>query len=277
MKHYLWGKQFYAMCDMKTLYRILEYDGPIHCIRRWCQELFAYDFITIHRPAIMMKDVDALNRGPYSKVIASYLAFVTTIKEYDKLRNKRAYDNNALESLLKEGLYSIKKPDRITVSASDRLRTSVTLMRLSNSIRSNDHKLQQILKEHLQFFQNPANSTVQFTDNTVLQPVPASAHRVNTVKTVNTDTATPDHTVTVQTRPSDSLTTDSARVDLDKTFVSCNPTPRNVVINCLHLTNSNCFTTRPVFDCVSTFACSTNRSTFRSDNSICNHESKDSV
>ena len=60
-KIYLWGCKFYCMCDMKSLYKILDYDGPIHSLRRWSQELLAYNFETIHRPATMMKDVDALD------------------------------------------------------------------------------------------------------------------------------------------------------------------------------------------------------------------------
>ena len=43
-KIYLWGCKFYCMCDMKSLYRILEYDGPIHSLRRWSQKLLAYNF-----------------------------------------------------------------------------------------------------------------------------------------------------------------------------------------------------------------------------------------
>ena len=32
-KLYLWGATFFVLCDMKTTYRILEYDGPIHSLR----------------------------------------------------------------------------------------------------------------------------------------------------------------------------------------------------------------------------------------------------
>ena len=34
-KLYLWGINFYVLCDMKSTYRILDYDGPIHSLRRW--------------------------------------------------------------------------------------------------------------------------------------------------------------------------------------------------------------------------------------------------
>ena len=77
IKHYLWGQQFYCQCDVKTLNRILEYDGPIHCLRQWCQELQAYDFDIFHRPVIMMKNIDALNYGPYNKALVNNSAIIT--------------------------------------------------------------------------------------------------------------------------------------------------------------------------------------------------------
>ena len=51
---YFWGTHFYWLCDMKTMYKILSYDGPIHTLRRWTQELLAYSFICVHRPNTMM-------------------------------------------------------------------------------------------------------------------------------------------------------------------------------------------------------------------------------
>ena len=60
-KRYLWGCMFYALCDMKTLYRILEYNESIHVLRRWSQERFGYNFATFHRSHLLMKDVNALN------------------------------------------------------------------------------------------------------------------------------------------------------------------------------------------------------------------------
>ena len=61
LKVYLWGQKFWSLCDMATLYKILDYDGPIHILRRWCQELQAYNMLTLHRSAKFMIDVDALN------------------------------------------------------------------------------------------------------------------------------------------------------------------------------------------------------------------------
>ena len=58
---YFWGTHFYWLCDIKTIYKILNYDGPLHVLRRWTQELQAYSFTCIHRSNIMMQDVDALS------------------------------------------------------------------------------------------------------------------------------------------------------------------------------------------------------------------------
>ena len=61
-RRYLWGAHFYWFCDCKDVQAILYYEGPIHALSRLAQELFAYNFTCIHRPARMMLDVDALNR-----------------------------------------------------------------------------------------------------------------------------------------------------------------------------------------------------------------------
>ena len=99
-KIYLCGTRFYAMCDIKTLNKILEYDGPIHSLRRWTQELLAYDFETIHRPATMMRDVDTLNRGPYCPNIAHYSKLTAALAQFDRHYNSKAYDADVFESLL---------------------------------------------------------------------------------------------------------------------------------------------------------------------------------
>ena len=79
-KIYLWEVTFFVLCYMKTTYRILEYDGPIHSLRRWSQELQCYHFVAYHRPATMMIDVDTLNRGPYHRIATTYYAMITIIK-----------------------------------------------------------------------------------------------------------------------------------------------------------------------------------------------------
>jgi hypothetical protein len=61
-KKYLWGTMFYWLCDCSAMKEILSYDGQIHVVRRWAQELLGYHFAVIHRPAPMMQDVDALGR-----------------------------------------------------------------------------------------------------------------------------------------------------------------------------------------------------------------------
>jgi len=87
------------MCDMKTLYKMLQYEGPIHCLRRWSQELQAFDFETIHRSAVMMKDVDALNRGPFSPVLKYYLTSVAAVREQQQHLNQHAYDETTFDPL----------------------------------------------------------------------------------------------------------------------------------------------------------------------------------
>ena len=41
---------------------VLKYQGSIHHLNRWSQELLAYESICIHRPNTMVKDVDSICR-----------------------------------------------------------------------------------------------------------------------------------------------------------------------------------------------------------------------
>ena len=43
-KKYLWGSHFFWMCDCSAIKEVLEYDGTIHMICRWAQELLGYNF-----------------------------------------------------------------------------------------------------------------------------------------------------------------------------------------------------------------------------------------
>ena len=70
-RRYLWGAQFYWLCDCNTVKEVLYYEGPLHQVCRLAQELFGYHFTVIHRPARMMADVDALNRF-HEPLIAEY-------------------------------------------------------------------------------------------------------------------------------------------------------------------------------------------------------------
>ena len=62
LRKYLWGILFYWLCDCSAIKEILEYNGSIHQIKRWSQELLAYEFVILHRLARMMLDVDGLAR-----------------------------------------------------------------------------------------------------------------------------------------------------------------------------------------------------------------------
>ena len=56
------GYIFNWMFDCNAIKEIIEYDGSIHQLKRWTQELLAYEFVIIHRVAAMMKDVDSISR-----------------------------------------------------------------------------------------------------------------------------------------------------------------------------------------------------------------------
>ena len=93
---------------MKSIDIILEYVGSIHALRRWSQELMAYDCFPVHRPDFMMRDVDALSRGPYHKVVNSYSAMTYTLHEQDTREFPPAYSASVLKTLMKSGKYTLK-------------------------------------------------------------------------------------------------------------------------------------------------------------------------
>ena len=61
-RKYLWGVLFYWLCDCSSVKEVLEYNGSIHQLKRWTQELMTYEFVCIHRPNKTMKDVDGVCR-----------------------------------------------------------------------------------------------------------------------------------------------------------------------------------------------------------------------
>ena len=151
-KLYLWGTTFYVLCDMKTTYRILEYDGPIHSLRRWCQELQNYHFVVFHRPATMMVDVDALNRGPYHKISTMYHAMVAAIHKYDSIYNDKAYDIAIYNTILGKGKLNLKKVSQWTSTELYSLRAATLLTSISKGIGESSTVLSDIVDSYLTLF-----------------------------------------------------------------------------------------------------------------------------
>ena len=75
---------------MRFNQEIFEYIGSIHQLRRWSQELFAYDFSIIYRSAKMMKDVDACSRH-LNTLVHSYLVTVYSMRRRDVITRPYAY------------------------------------------------------------------------------------------------------------------------------------------------------------------------------------------
>jgi hypothetical protein len=61
-RKFLWGSEFFWLCDCSAIKEILEYDGPIHQIRRWAQELLGY-FFHVRLPSACSHDEGC--RRPY--------------------------------------------------------------------------------------------------------------------------------------------------------------------------------------------------------------------
>ena len=92
-RKYLWGTLFYWICDCNAVKEVLEYDGSIHQIKRWSQELMAYEFVCIHRSNRMMKDVDGVCRH-IDPLIHRYLVDANVMRCNDEMLRPFAYNFN---------------------------------------------------------------------------------------------------------------------------------------------------------------------------------------
>ena len=81
-RKYLWGNQLYWLCDCIAVKEVLEYNGSIHQLKCWSQELLAYAFVCTHRPNRMMKDVDGICRH-IDPLIHRYLNNAATMRSTD--------------------------------------------------------------------------------------------------------------------------------------------------------------------------------------------------
>ena len=77
----IWGTQFYWIYDYIAVKEVLEYNGSIQ-LKRWSQELLAYECVCIHRPNRMMKGVDGICRY-IDPLIHRYLNDAATRRSID--------------------------------------------------------------------------------------------------------------------------------------------------------------------------------------------------
>ena len=97
-RKFLWGNQFYWVCDCAAVKEVLDYEGPISMIKRWAQELLGYHFTVIHRSAKMMKDVDSLNRF-YEPEVAEFLKVAAILRSDDAKKRPDAYDRSNFKTV----------------------------------------------------------------------------------------------------------------------------------------------------------------------------------
>lgn len=92
---------------MKTVYKILRYDGLMHTLRYWMQKLLEYAFIYVDRLNTMMQDVDALSRYLESLVVqrAKFTRLFCTKDINDRAD---AYISSVFDELLSSNKYVVK-------------------------------------------------------------------------------------------------------------------------------------------------------------------------
>ena len=120
---------------MKLTSLILEYTGPTHTLRRWSQELMAYAFKPVHRPAYMKKDVDATNRDPYHRIMNSYDAMTMSMREQDLVENPAAYCQEIFDCLIATGLYSVKNESNTRLNPQSDVSLAMMLLNGTKNVK----------------------------------------------------------------------------------------------------------------------------------------------
>ena len=75
-----WSGFFYWIIHFSAVKEILDYDINISMVCLWDQELLGYYFTVVHRPNIIMLDVDSLSRR-YGKLIATHVGVSSVLKD----------------------------------------------------------------------------------------------------------------------------------------------------------------------------------------------------
>ena len=109
MRKYLWGTHFYWITDCIALHEFLEYDGPIHQVKQWTQELLGYFFTVIHHPAHMLKDIDAISHL-YDPLIIHYNQMAFNLLQATKTEFPNAFTSMPIDALTR----SLAPPNDLT-------------------------------------------------------------------------------------------------------------------------------------------------------------------
>ena len=158
---------------MKTVYKILSYDEPIHTLRRWTQQFLAYSFTCVHRPNLMMQDVDALSRY-LNPLVAQQAKFVAFFRRKDINDRADAYSSSVFDELLRSNKYAIKKhsssvsQDIATNNISPAKRKQKKLCSFTNtqSLHSNKHR-KFVKTKPSPCFNTVVNSSIVLNSNTL--------------------------------------------------------------------------------------------------------------
>jgi hypothetical protein len=125
-RKYLWGAHFYWLCDCSAMKEILEYDGEIHQIRRWAQELLGYHFTIVHRPSRMMRDVDSLTRM-YEPLVRQYITRAAELLASD--RSDRPFAYSAVS-------FAIGNPFKCTAPTTTASSVATLALRVTSTLES---------------------------------------------------------------------------------------------------------------------------------------------
>ena len=118
---------------MKPIYKILNYDGPVHTLHRWAQEFLAYMFTCVHCPNNMMQEADALSQY-HDPLVVTHILCANTYRCQDVSDQSDAYSLSVFNSLLQKNKYTLHRRKSILVTVVDILSARPLKRKLPPSI-----------------------------------------------------------------------------------------------------------------------------------------------
>uniref|UniRef100_A0A7S2SJ32 Uncharacterized protein n=1 Tax=Eucampia antarctica TaxID=49252 RepID=A0A7S2SJ32_9STRA len=100
---------------MKKIYKILNYDGPLHALRERTQELQDYYFTCLYLPNTMMQDADALSRY-YDPLVTMYISTANAYHQQDEYNCAGVYIESVFIELMQNNRYTLRESKSIASS-----------------------------------------------------------------------------------------------------------------------------------------------------------------
>ena len=106
---YLWGVNFWWICNCSALKEVLEYEGGIPMVCRWVQELLGYHLTIVHRSNKIMVNIDAITQI-FGHLISHHILIADFLSSRDCAKRPRAYADTKFSDLCKVNITETDNP-----------------------------------------------------------------------------------------------------------------------------------------------------------------------